>query len=762
MANHVVTLKLFQRQTLERLRTFCDDLSPTADIPRVFSSVGGEEVYQHPPLLDAPSVCLAVPTGGGKTIMAASACGIITQHALRRSPAVIIWLVPSTTIAHQTIHQLRTPTHPVQHALTIGMDGFGGLGAVRVLTIAQALRLPPSIYHATTVIIVATIQQFRIADPEGRHVYAPNDIVSDENATTLVEVIAARRPLVIVDEAHNARTPLFFDSLARLQPSFLLELTATPKRGAWSSNVLVRVDATALKTEHLLKLPLILTTSPDPERCLAAAIKKRKELDLLAHEESGNYVRPIVLIQAQPRRQTHALTVDVVREHLIALGENPKSIAIATGDQRELDDIIISAQDCPITTIITVDALREGWDCPFASVLCTLRQQFSSTAATQLVGRILRQPYGQPFQQDDLNKSFAFAVASSFDEALFALRGCLIDGLGFGKEAAQQAIISQANSKTTIFTAPEPPFLVPRIFVKSVIDPKQCEPFSDTHRLASDWELPHDSALLAPGEYIPGDATAQASALDVDDDGDWYATPQSPMADPLPLASQAALCSWLERRLAADDIRPDELQRWIATSINHLLNQRSLELVALDHDRWQLAHLLRHRLQTIRQQSQRTITDRLLSKNNMISSQPAEHFRFSTYVTSGETTPEFSKHLYPLIAPFDSLEEKRAALFIDKHPRIKRWVRNPVGMHGFALPRRPLAGRSWYYPDFIAELSDGPLLLIEVKGSHLADTIDATDKIDAARIWTEITGHGFVMVVGNDIDAISEVLSQGQ
>jgi type III restriction enzyme len=248
-------------------------------------------------------------------------------------------------------------------------------------------------------------------------------------------------------------------------------------------------------------------------------------------------------------------------------------------------------------------------------------------------------------------------------------------------------------------------------------------------------------------------------AMDVDDAGDWYVTSNEAITDPLPLSSPATLSTWLERRLTADDIRPDELQVWIDTALTHLLEQRGLAFDSIDHDRWQLAHILRERLQMVREQAQRQLSDQLLTPALVRASKPEQHFRFSAYTTTGETATGFEKHAYPTMAAFDSMEEQRAAQALDTHPRVQRWIRNPVGTHGFALPRRPLAGRCWFYPDFSADLVDGPLLMVEVKGSHLVDTIDAHDKIAAARLWAEITGTGFVLVVGVDLAAISLALA---
>lgn len=751
-----ITLKAFQRQVLTRLRRFCDRLSAGIDPAAAFAEHG--DTYRSPPLIDAPCVCLAIPTGGGKTLLAAAAAGIVAGHALHRVPALVVWLVPSTAIAEQTLHHLRDPAHMVAQASAAGIDGFGGLGPIRVVDVAQALRLPPSAYHAASVILVATIQQFRIGDPQGRQVYAASDALGDDGAHTLAEVIARRRPVVIVDEAHNARTPLSFETLARLAPGFVLELTATPARQPWPANVLCRVDAAALKAEHLLKLPLVLATDPAPDRCLADAVQRRNELAALAATETdAPALRPLLLIQAEARRHPGAMTPDVVREHLIAsCGLSADAIVIATGDERGLDGVDLDDPACPVTTIITVEALREGWDCPAAAVLCTLRGSFTDTAAVQLVGRILRQPGARLRSHDALNRSYAYAVAPEFDVALAALRGCLTDGLGFSTQETMHLVQIAGKSTATSQTEPSPPFLVPRLLVRDPLRPSTWEPFRDTHRLANEWALTADAARLSPGEYQPGAAGPGLAEVDLDDDGTWSA---APLPVPLPessVATPASLAAWVERRLWADDIRADELGTWVATALEHLLNQRGLPLSAIDHDRWHLATVLRERLDLLRENVARITTDRVLAQ---VQASPAtDHFRFTTYPADGSADHGLRRHAYPLIANFDSDEERHAAEALDRHPRVVRWVRNPVGDHGFALPRRPLAGNRWFHPDLIAELTDGRLLLVEVKGAHLAATVDTQDKIDCATIWAQATGNGFVLVVGGDVAAIDDAL----
>src|SRR5690606_9933519 len=105
---------------------------------------------------------------------------------------------------------------------------------VRVMDVTEALYLNRATLDTETVIVVSTIQSFRVEDTDGRKVYADNgqlmdhfsglpdealdDLERREDGSlihSLANVLRLRRPIVIVDEAHNARTELTFDTLAR-------------------------------------------------------------------------------------------------------------------------------------------------------------------------------------------------------------------------------------------------------------------------------------------------------------------------------------------------------------------------------------------------------------------------------------------------------------------------------------------------------------------------------------------------------------------
>ncbi|MEI9475796.1 MAG: DEAD/DEAH box helicase family protein [Deltaproteobacteria bacterium] len=434
-----------------------------------------------------PYVCLRIPTGGGKTLVASYAVAIANKYLLHAEQSLVVWLTPSDAIREQTLTALRERQHPYRQALDTS------LGNVTVLDIAEALSLQRSVLDTDTVIIVATMQAFRREGTEDLQVYrmsgslmshftgltdeALKEVERLEDGTpvhSLVNVFRIRKPLVIVDEAHNARTSLSFATLARFRPSCILELTATPNTKGDEenppSNVLYSVSAAELKSEEMIKLPIRLKTRPNWKELLGEAIRARNGLEKSAQTnqvETGEYLRPIMLLQAQPRsKERETITVDEVERCLLEEFRIPREQVVrATGEDRGLDGVDVLYKDCPIRYIITVQALKEGWDCPFAYVLCTVAEQSSKTAVEQILGRIMRLPKARKKTRQELNIAYAFAASRSFDEAARTLQDGLVQNR-FERQEAKDLVapLSEPLMELFGFDRPAVPSPVAKVF----------------------------------------------------------------------------------------------------------------------------------------------------------------------------------------------------------------------------------------------------------------------------------------------------------
>lgn len=475
--------KNYQTQVLDSVEAYfkaCHELpSPSIAFTATTERLWGQGLAYHPLSgfpADMPYFCLRVPTGGGKTWLAAKSVQWVNTHLLRCEQSVILWLVPSKPIREQTLRALRDRLHPYHTALREA-------GPISVLDLDEAKSVTRATLDTGTTIIVATRQAFQVEDEECRKVYQSSGALMhhfdnlapaqrDELLTegegaertvpfSLANVLRLRRPFVIVDEAHNSRTELAFEMLARFRPSGVMELTATPDLERTPSNVLHSVSAAELKAEEMIKLPVVLETEPNWQQCLADAIGRREALHKLADEDrraGAAYLRPLVLIQSEPRRAgIETLDFERVRNELITNHNVPASeIVVATGEEKGLEQIDadyklgIADPSCPVKFVITQKALAEGWDCPFAYILVSMASLSSATAVEQLLGRVLRQPGASHRSARALNQSYAFVVSRNFAETAGALRDRLVSGAGFERREVTEFVTAAKGEQARL------------------------------------------------------------------------------------------------------------------------------------------------------------------------------------------------------------------------------------------------------------------------------------------------------------------------
>ena len=481
----MISLKDYQRRVLASLREFLNHASRGVPLSQAFQEIQLANDRPPAPYLPAaaaglrpemPYVCLRVPTGGGKTLLASHAVGLAKSELLRAERAVALWLVPSNTILAQTADALRDPRHPYRRALELSCGG-----PVDVVTIEEALSLPRATVEGQTVVIVATIQSFRVEDTAGRKVYDQNGAFSEhllnvpadrltdllpgadgKPKPSLVNMLRLRRPIVIVDEAHNARTELSFSTLGNVLPSCIIEFTATPARTRAPSNVLHHVSAAELKAANMVKLPLrVITRHPSQKDALLAdALTLRADLEKIAAAEAqatGEYLRPIMLIQAERVDACEPLRERLVTEFGVARDE----VKISVGSKDELKDAKdIGTAKSAVRFIITVEKLREGWDCPWAYVLCSLKETRSATAIEQIVGRILRLPGAKEKRHPDLNCAYAFSASPNIHDVLAELRDAL-ESNGFTAAEAERVIIPVSQGTLALGAQPKTVTLEP-------------------------------------------------------------------------------------------------------------------------------------------------------------------------------------------------------------------------------------------------------------------------------------------------------------
>ncbi|WP_158817181.1 DEAD/DEAH box helicase [Methylocapsa sp. S129] len=872
-------LKDYQLQTLATLQRFLEKVVELGEADTAFYAITKRPFVQPPTMPGLPYVCLRIPTGGGKTILAAHSVKVAADSFLRTDAPAVLWLTPSQTIRDQTLATLQDRAHPNRRALA---DRFGE--NVRIMTVADALYAKRADYDGGAVVIVATIQAFRVDETEGRKVYDANGELMDhftslaeglratleigpsgDPVPSLANVLRSRRPMVIVDEAHNARTDLSFDTLARLNPALIVEFTATPvtpeehkpERGVYASNILHHVSAAELRAADMIKLPVILRGRSDPKETLGDAIAWLDELVTLAgaeEKETGEFVRPVMLIQAEPKSKDRpTLHAEEVKKLLIADFRAPEEhIVVATGETKGLEGVDLFDRDCKVRFIITQQALKEGWDCSFAYVLCSVAEQKSPRAVEQLLGRVLRLPRATRKRREDLNRAFAFATTTSFLNAAATLRDGLV-GNGFERVEARALVRAVAESfrgfeeggaafifdepipegidatsfktnvetatggrvevdiesgvirahgalnnydrdamlsamptaaakaieslvhksrgarlKTTGATYEAPRFAVPRLAVRSQ---KGLELFDRAHFLDIPWKLEECDPTSLRDFFAPPKPGLDEAHLDVSATGKVTVEFVTDLHEQLALALQergwtkAALVNWLDRRLptsARRDITRVSSTLFITKALDVISAKTGMTLDALARAKFRLVDAFVKVIAKYRDTREAAAFERALFPQSGLEFETSSDveliFDENRY---GYNQPykggtEFKKHLFRVVGDLEaSGEEFDCAVYLERSTDVKAWVRNTSKQpHSFWLQ----TSSDKFYPDFVALLNDGRVLVVEYKGAYIATADDAKEKRLIGELWADKSEGRclFLMVESRQFERIDQ------
>ena len=434
-------LNNYQRQVMRDLSAYLNCVNESANLHSAWRKywfdkdvgVGLGSAPRYNDSIEAvPHICMKVPTGGGKTFMACASVKRIFNAMPTGKPQVVVWLVPSDSILTQTIRTLSDVNHPYRQRLD--QDFAGRVGVYTKEMLLNGQNFSPDTVREMLTICIMSYSSLRInsRNRDVRKVYQENGnlhrfanyfkddnvLLADTPDTALIQVLRHLEPVVIVDESHNAGSDLSTEMLNNLNPSFVLDLTATPRR---NSNIISYVDARELKREHMVKLPVVVYNRTNKQSVIRDAVQLRGNLEQeakAAEEAGGSYIRPIVLFQAQPRIGDNSDTFDRIKTILTDMGIPENQIAVKTSDVDDLKNVDLMSRDCKIRYIITVNALKEGWDCPFAYILASLANRTSTVDVEQILGRILRQPYAKQHAATLLNTSYVFTNSADFHDTL--------------------------------------------------------------------------------------------------------------------------------------------------------------------------------------------------------------------------------------------------------------------------------------------------------------------------------------------------------
>ena len=140
----------------------------------------------------------------------------------------------------------------------------------------------------------------------------------------------------------------------------------------------------------------------------------------------------------------------------------------------------------------------------------------------------------------------------------------------------------------------------------------------------------------------------------------------------------------------------------------------------------------------------------------MVGFSPAHNFEFvpdrypANWLYQGRF--QFQKHFYPYPGELKSEgEEFECAKALDAQSALKHWVRNLANQHETSMWLQTSTDR--FYPDFVAELNDGRILVVEYKGDGWSDNADTREKRRLGELWQEKSGGKALFLIAEKRDA---------
>ncbi len=729
-----------------------------------------------------PNLFLKVPTGGGKTLLACHSIDLINKLYLQKQNGMVLWIVPTSQIYNQTIKQLKDRNHPYRQLLDISSGG-------KTLILEKLEHFNASDVKENLCVLVMMLQSSSRQSKETLKVFKDNtgytsffpeedDYKSQEALlkeypnldtfgeqgylygnlplTSMGNVMRLLKPITIIDEGHKAYSQTARETIYGFNPSFVLELSATPPEGV---NKLVEITGTELNEEQMIKLDLHLVNKNTVgwKETLNEATARRNSLELKAkeHEQNTNlYIRPIMLVQVErtgkDQRDGILIHAEDAKEYLIKqLAIPEEQIAIKSSDKDDIEGIDLLDKDCEIRYIITKQALQEGWDCPFAYVLCALTKSQSETAMTQLIGRVLRQPYARKTGIKELDECYVYSFQHDTSKLVRGIKTNL-EGEGLGD------VVGRISVDTDLEDNPD---YVP---TKEMVYRDEFKHFEGKIYLpvfaiksGNDWrEVSYQTDLLSKLDWNKidlsklGELTLENKTSDDDILSIGFSSGSLENAEVSKLEYESEIDNeYIARQII--DVVPNP---WVAYSvaeraIKELLSRYDKEVIAsnLVFIIEELRKLLYEQRDTLSESIFRQLLEEKVMKLYMLQGSTNCVLPSSVIVRSKTRLNhidggQLQRSLFDYMPAEDvnGLEEE-VALYLDNQQQLLWWYRN--------MSRADYRIQGWkpnkIYPDFIAankskESNYDKLYVLETKGDQLAGNLDTEYKRNILNLCSEL------------------------
>lgn len=354
-----------------------------------------------------PKIVLESPTGSGKTIILIS---YIEKFLENKDDTIFCWFCPGKgDLEEQSREKMKklSPSLKTGNIQDIINSGFE---------------------KNTTYFInwekITNKKNIAIQDTERKNLF---NRISEAHQKNL-------KFIVIIDEEHQNNTSKAEDIINAISGKYEIRVSATPnKRVVGEFHKIKEEDVIS---EELITKALYINKDlekvnteniyNETELLLKRAGKVRKEIAEEYKKENEN-INPLVLIQFP---NVNDELIEYVEKKLYEMGytyenkllakwfskndqKNDEKKSLKLGKQNiEMENEVITDNKATPVFLLFKQAIATGWDCPRAKILVKLRENMSETFEIQTLGRLRRMPRAKHYGKDILDCSYLF----TFDE----------------------------------------------------------------------------------------------------------------------------------------------------------------------------------------------------------------------------------------------------------------------------------------------------------------------------------------------------------